>query len=123
MVIELANDELGYIPPPEQHKLGGYTTWAARSSYTAVDTEPRMVETELQLLEQVAGAARKPLTVPQGIYASAVAESKPLAWFRMSEMSGPAAIDATGNGCTGTYEDGVVFFLKGPQSPAFCGAN
>src|SRR4051794_41301034 len=51
MNIELANDELGYIPPPEQHKLGGYTTWAARSSYTDVDTEPRMVETVLTLLE------------------------------------------------------------------------
>lgn len=27
--IELANGADGYIPPPEQHKLGGYTTWAA----------------------------------------------------------------------------------------------
>ncbi len=25
--IELANGSEGYIPPPEQHKLGGYTTW------------------------------------------------------------------------------------------------
>ncbi len=27
--IELANGAEGYIPPPEQHALGGYTTWAA----------------------------------------------------------------------------------------------
>ncbi len=29
MVIELANGADGYIPPPEQHLLGGYNTWAA----------------------------------------------------------------------------------------------
>lgn len=28
MNIELANGAEGYIPPPEQHKLGGYTTVA-----------------------------------------------------------------------------------------------
>ena len=27
MNIELANGSEGYIPPPEQHRLGGYTTW------------------------------------------------------------------------------------------------
>ena len=32
MVIELANGGDGYIPPPEQHHLGGYNTWPARSS-------------------------------------------------------------------------------------------
>ena len=32
MVIELANGGDGYIPPPEQHVLGGYNTWAARSA-------------------------------------------------------------------------------------------
>ena len=30
--VELANGAEGYIPPPEQHKLGGYNTWRARSS-------------------------------------------------------------------------------------------
>ena len=29
MNIELANGSEGYIPPPEQHALGGYTTWPA----------------------------------------------------------------------------------------------
>ena len=123
MCIELANDELGYIPPPEHHKLGGYTTWAARSSYTAVDTEPRMVEAVVTLLEQVSGKPRRPLAVPQGPYAREVLESKPLGYWRMGEMSGPAAVDATGNACAASYEDGVVFFLDGPQSPAFCGEN
>jgi len=30
--VGLANGEDGYIPPPEQHKLGGYTTWEARTA-------------------------------------------------------------------------------------------
>src|SRR5690606_14656688 len=31
--ISLANGYNGYLPTPEQHKLGGYETWRARSSY------------------------------------------------------------------------------------------
>ena len=34
--IELANGYNGYLPTPEQHKLGGYETWRARSSYLEV---------------------------------------------------------------------------------------
>ena len=30
--IEPANGAEGYIPPPEQHRLGGYTTWPARTA-------------------------------------------------------------------------------------------
>jgi hypothetical protein len=32
MVLDLANGGDGYIPPPEQLRLGGYNTWAARSA-------------------------------------------------------------------------------------------
>src|SRR5262249_47936376 len=45
--IELANGAEGYIPPPEQHKLGGYTTWAARTAGLETEAEPRIVETAL----------------------------------------------------------------------------
>ncbi|MCG8651030.1 MAG: neutral/alkaline non-lysosomal ceramidase N-terminal domain-containing protein, partial [Pirellulales bacterium] len=51
MVIELANGADGYIPPPEQHRLGGYNTWAARSAGLEVQAEPRIVSTALGLLE------------------------------------------------------------------------
>ena len=34
--LELANGAAGYIPPPEQHLLGGYTTWPARTADTRV---------------------------------------------------------------------------------------
>jgi hypothetical protein len=67
--VELANGADGYIPPPEQHALGGYTTWAARTAGLEVQAEPRIVETLLGLLETVAGAKRRPLTATHGAYA------------------------------------------------------
>ena len=39
-VIELANGGDGYIPPPEQHLLGGYNTWPARSAVAAIHPTP-----------------------------------------------------------------------------------
>ena len=52
--IELANGYDGYIPPPEQHKLGGYTTWRARSSCLEEQAEPKIKAAVLELLSQVA---------------------------------------------------------------------
>jgi hypothetical protein len=31
--VSLANGYYGYLPTPEQHALGGYETWRARSSF------------------------------------------------------------------------------------------
>jgi neutral ceramidase len=52
-IIELANGYNGYLPTPEQHKLGGYETWRARSSYLEVDASPKITATVLELLNQV----------------------------------------------------------------------
>src|SRR5207237_7814842 len=52
--IELANGHDGYIPPPEQHALGGYTTWRARSSCLEVNAEPKIRAAVIELLEEVA---------------------------------------------------------------------
>ncbi len=52
--IELANGASGYIAPPEQHALGGYTTWRARSSCLEVGAEPRIRDAVIGLLEAVA---------------------------------------------------------------------
>jgi hypothetical protein len=52
--IELANGYNGYLPTPEQHKLGGYETWRARSSYLEVGASPRITQTVLDLLKTVA---------------------------------------------------------------------
>lgn len=50
--IELANGYNGYLPTPQQHALGGYETWRAKSSYLAVDAEPQIVSTLLRLLDE-----------------------------------------------------------------------
>jgi len=52
--IELANGYNGYLPTVEQHSLGGYETWRARSSYLAVNSEPKVRTTLLELLKAVA---------------------------------------------------------------------
>jgi neutral ceramidase len=52
--IELANGYNGYLPTPEQHKLGGYETWRARSSYLEVDASRKIATIILELLEKVA---------------------------------------------------------------------
>ena len=52
--IELANGYNGYLPTPEQHGLGGYETWPARSSYLEVDAEPKIRAAVLELLKKVA---------------------------------------------------------------------
>ncbi|HIK93440.1 MAG TPA: hypothetical protein EYG03_15930 [Planctomycetes bacterium] len=112
MVIELANGGDGYIPPPEQHLLGGYNTWAARSAGLEVQAEPKIVETALQLLEQVVGQRRR--KVPSSIRADdAALSARPIAFWRMDDLAGPLAADASGNDRNGHFEDGVVFFLPG----------
>jgi len=54
MNISLANGCEGYLPPPEQFSLGGYTTWRARTSCLEVEAEPKIVAAVLGLLERVA---------------------------------------------------------------------
>lgn len=114
--VELANGAEGYIPPPEQHKLGGYTTWAARTAGLEVGAEPRIVETLLQLLEEVSGEKRRPLEDASAPYAKAVLRSKPMAYWRLNEMVAPVARDATGGGWDATMEDGVAVYLPGASA-------
>jgi hypothetical protein len=54
--IELANGYFGYLPPPEQFPLGGYTTWRARSSCLEEQAEPKITACVLGLLNQVVAA-------------------------------------------------------------------
>ncbi len=51
--IELANGCSGYLPTPAQHKLGGYETWRARSSYLEENAAPKMVETLMDMFEHL----------------------------------------------------------------------
>lgn len=116
--IELANGSEGYIPPPEQHRLGGYTTWPARTAALETEAEPKIVESLLRLLEDVAGRPRKKPVEKAGAYPRAVLAARPEAYWRMSEFSGPAAADAMGKH-PGRYENGVAFYLPGPEATEF----
>ena len=51
--IGLGNGCEGYIPPPDQHALGGYTAWHARTRCLEVEAEPRIRATVLKLLRSV----------------------------------------------------------------------
>ncbi len=116
--IGLANGASGYIPPPEQHALGGYTTWPARTAGLEVNAEPRIVESCLKLLERASGQVQKKYTEPLSPYARAVMASEPVAYWRLGEQSGPTAVDATGNNHDAGYEPGVAFYLPGYRHPA-----
>ena len=48
--IELANGSYGYLPTPEQHRLGGYETWLG-SNYVEEEATTKIVATLLKLLE------------------------------------------------------------------------
>jgi neutral ceramidase len=58
MNISLANGCEGYLPPPDQFPLGGYTTWRARTSCLEVQAEPKITTAVLELLTQLAQAVR-----------------------------------------------------------------
>ena len=69
----LANGWDGYLPPPEQMAMGGYTTWLARSSCLEAEAEPKIRARVMQLLETAAGGYRRAEARPAPpAYAAAV---------------------------------------------------
>jgi hypothetical protein len=119
MNIALANGSEGYIPPPEQHALGGYTTWPARTAALEVQAEPQIVATVLGLLEKVSRRPRRGAMSKLTPYAEHVAASRPLAYWRLEEMEGTRAQDATGHGNIARYENGFALYLPGVDLPGF----
>ncbi len=117
--LELANGAAGYIPPPEQHSLGGYTTWPARTAGLEVAAEPKILETVLGLLEDVSGETRREPPIAHGVYAATILREKPLAYFRLEGFRGPLLLDSSGNGRHATSTMRVAFHLRGPGSRAF----
>ena len=114
--IELANGAEGYIPPPEQHEFGGYTTWAARTAGLEADAEPKIVATLLDLLEKVSGRPRIEFRDPENDFSRTVAVSKPIGFWRLGDIVGSQATDALGRH-HGEYEAGVAFYLPGLSAP------
>ncbi len=112
--IELANGAEGYIPPPEQHALGGYTTWPARTAALEVQAEPRITETVLGLLEKLAGKPRRRIEEPRDRYAQALLAARPAAFWRLGEIEGNEARDAAG-AHHGVLEGGFALYLPGAR--------
>ena len=110
--LELANGAAGYIPPPEQHALGGYTTWPARTAGLDRYAEPKIVGSLLSLLEQVTGQKRLPLLIRDGTYARTIIAAKPVAYWRCEDMSGRLALDRLA-AHHAFVEDGIAFHLPG----------
>lgn len=124
MVIELANGGDGYIPPPEQHVLGGYNTWNARSAGLETTAEPKIVEAALGLMEKVSAKLRRELAPVTTAFSEAIMRARPAAYWSLDEMSGPRAVDRSGHGNDGLFEPGVVFHLEGaPTSGQGTGSN
>jgi putative membrane-bound dehydrogenase-like protein len=117
--MELANGASGYIPPPAQHALGGYTTWPARTAGLEVDAEPKIVAALLEMLETVSGDARREPPLLHGAYAATVLAARPAAYWRFEEFRGPELFDASGQGRRLSVTPGVAFHLEGPSSSAF----
>jgi putative membrane-bound dehydrogenase-like protein len=120
--IELANGAEGYIPPPEQHVLGGYTTWPARTAGLEVQAEPKMVEALLDALEEITGKNRQIITHTLGDYPQAVFAANPTSYWRMDEIAGDSLYPVNDwRGEEPRYEPGVARYLEGPQGEAFSG--
>ena len=121
--IELANGAAGYIPPPEQHALGGYTTWPARTAGLEVEAEPKIVETLLSSFESLAGKPRRPSLRHQGDYVKWIMAQKPLAYFQCEDLGGGTLDDASGQGRSGHVEGMVAYHLPGPECQAISEQN
>jgi len=52
--ISMANAYFGYIPPEEQHRLGGYNTWRTQTSCLDVDAEATIRQNIVEMLQELA---------------------------------------------------------------------
>jgi putative membrane-bound dehydrogenase-like protein len=120
--LELANGATGYIPPPEQHRLGGYTTWPARTAGLEEQAEPLVVETLLSLLETVAEKKRRAIVNPDSPYSEAVISKKPIAYWRLDDMTSTRVEDATGENHA-RQQGAIALFLPGPNGSGFTAAD
>src|SRR5207248_1522794 len=91
-----------------------------RSAGLEVLAEPKIAEACLALLEKAAGQPRRKTTLSLGPAAERIAASKPIAWWRLDDFSGPHAVDASGNQHDAIYEPNITFYLEGPHSDQFC---
>jgi len=111
--VELANGAEGYIPPPEQHVLGGYTTWPARTAGLEVAAEPAIVEALVAALEEVTGRPRRRPVDPGGAAAEAVLAAGPIGYWRCDDDEGTGLRNAVVGGQPAPLSPGFAWHLPG----------
>ena len=121
--IELANGAEGYIPTPEQHTLGGYTTWPARTAGLESEAEPKMVESLLQSLEEVTQRSRRSMNDSHGPYAQGILAAKPISYWRLDDADGSIARNAVTGGRPASLSPGYAWYLPGVGSGTGIGAS
>ena len=52
-LVSLENGYNGFLPTPEQHKLGGYETWRARLSYLEVNVSTKITQNIFEMLDKL----------------------------------------------------------------------
>ena len=102
--------------PPEQHVLGGYTTWPARTAGLEVQAEPKIVATLLGALEEATGRTRRVMQDEHGPYARVILDAKPAAYWRLNEAAGKVAGNAVAGGPSAEISAGVALYLPGVGS-------
>lgn len=121
--VELANGAEGYIPPPEQHVLGGYTTWPARTAGLEVAAESRIVDTLVAALEEVTGKPRRMPKDRHGPAAKAVLDADPVGFWRLEDEDGTVARNAIVGGLPATLTPGFAWYLPGVGAGSGCGTG
>lgn len=115
--IELANGAEGYIPPLNQHKLGGYTTWPARTAGLEEGAEGLIFSALFASCFELAG---KPKQLPgheNGQYAEEVLRSEPAKYARLENEGGCQMAERTSRPTGAVMADGgFATYLPGPGS-------
>jgi hypothetical protein len=57
-IAELSNDWIGYLPDREGHQRGGYQVWTGYHSYAEPGTGERVVDTAIEILQEMAAVPR-----------------------------------------------------------------
>ncbi len=108
MNIELANGAEGYIPPAEQHFLGGYTTWPSVTAGLEVAAEGKITATLLGMLERLSEKKRKTYMELRGGFARAIERLRPLKSWSLGDLE-PGE----------EFEPGVLCHLPGVSGTGF----
>ena len=116
--ISLANGAAGYIPPPEQHALGGYTTWPARTAGLEVEAEPKILD---ELTRMLGNLRSEVDSTPSGTRVSTRWKAPPhrdgrdyVGGTRLDELSSRAPHNAE----NATYRGRLAFAVPGIPTPS-----